>query len=139
PGGFVADQFKGAALSLALEIPLFLALFWLTRQTDLWWLYGWAVFFAFSGLLAFLYPILIAPIFNKFTPLEDESLVARLRGLAEGVGMKIKSFQVMDASKRTRHDNAYFAGFGKSRQVVVYDNLLETYSPGAIGSVVSHE
>jgi STE24 endopeptidase len=138
PGGFVADQFKGLALGLAIQLPLFLALWWLIRKTDLWWIAGWGVFFVFSVLLAFLYPILIAPIFNKFTPLEDESLAIRLKSLAEGVGMRVKAIQVMDASKRTRKDNAYFAGFGPSRQIVVFDNLLEQ-SAGVVASVVAHE
>jgi len=138
PGGFVADQFKSLALGLVLLVPLLLALWWLIRTTELWWLYGWAVFFAFSSLLAILFPVLIAPIFNKFTPLEDESLGSRLRGLAQSQGMRIKAIQVMDASKRTRKDNAYFAGFGKTKRIVVYDNLL-AQSPDVVTSVVGHE
>ena len=94
------------------------------RSTDLWWLFGWAVFFAFSVVLALLFPIVIMPMFNKFTPLEDAELAARLQGLAESVGMKVKGVQVMDASKRTKKDNAFFAGMGRTRRVVVYDNLL---------------
>jgi STE24 endopeptidase len=138
PGGFVADQFKGLALGMAIQLPLFLALWWLIRKTDVWWIYGWGVFFLFSVVLAFLFPVLIAPIFNKFTPLEDEKLSSRLRSLAEGVGMRVKTIEVMDASKRTRKDNAYFAGLGKSRQIVVYDNLL-TQPAGVVASVVAHE
>lgn len=138
PGGFVADQFKGLVLALVLQIPLLLALWWLIRSTDLWWLYGWAVFFGFTGLLAFLYPILIAPIFNKFTPLQDEALGTRLRDLANSQGMRIKAIEVMDASKRTRKDNAYFTGFGKTKQIVLFDNLL-TQTPGVVASIVGHE
>ncbi len=138
PAGFVTDQIKSLVLSLVLPIPLLLALWWLIRSTELWWLYGWGVFFAFSGLLAILFPIVIAPIFNKFTPLADESLGARLRDLAQGQGMRIKAIQVMDASKRTRKDNAYFAGIGKTKQIVIYDNLLQQ-SHAVIESVVGHE
>jgi STE24 endopeptidase len=78
------------------------------------------------------------PIFNKFTALEDTELAARLQGLAEGVGMKVKGVQVMDASKRTKKDNAFFAGLGRTRRVVVYDNLL-AQSHAVIASVVGHE
>jgi STE24 endopeptidase len=138
PGGFAADQVKNFVLNLVLSIPLLLAVWWLIRHTALWWLYGWAVFFGFSGLLAFLYPIVIAPIFNKFKPLEDEALGTRLTTLANGQGMQIKSIQVMDASKRTRKDNAYFTGFGKTKQIVLFDNLL-TQSPAVIESIVGHE
>jgi STE24 endopeptidase len=138
PGGFVADQIKNLVLGFALTLPLLLIVWWLIRSTDLWWIYGWAVFFAFSALLGFLYPILIAPIFNKFTPLSDEALDTRLRALATSQGMRIKSIQVMDASKRTRKDNAYFAGFGKTKQIVLFDNLL-TQTPAVIESIVGHE
>ncbi len=138
PKGFVGDLFKGLILGVLIQGLLFLALWWLIRTTDLWWIFGWAVFFAFSVLLAFLLPIVIMPIFNKFTPLEDESLSARLRSLAEGVGMQVSGVQVMDASKRTRKDNAFFAGLGKSRRVVIFDNLLS--QPAAvIASIVAHE
>jgi STE24 endopeptidase len=138
PKGFVADLFKSIVLGLVLQTLLFGALWWLIRSTDLWWIYGWAVFFAFSVLLAFLLPIVIMPIFNKFTPLENEKLSARLRALAEGVGMKVSGVQVMDASKRTRKDNAFFAGLGGSRRVVVFDNLL-SQPASVIASIVAHE
>jgi STE24 endopeptidase len=138
PKGFVGDLFKSLVLGIIVQGLLFMALWWLIRTTDLWWIYGWAVFFAFSVLLAFLLPIVIMPIFNKFTPLTDEELSARLRALAEGVGMHVSGVQVMDASKRTRKDNAFFAGLGKSRRVVVFDNLLS--QPAAvIASIVAHE
>ena len=138
PKSFIGDLVKSLVLGIIIQVLLFMALWWLIRTTDLWWIYGWAVFFAFSVLLAFLLPIVIMPIFNKFTPLEDEELSARLRGLAEGVGMHVSGVQVMDASKRTRKDNAFFAGLGKSRRVVVFDNLLS--QPAAvIASIVAHE
>ncbi len=138
PGGFVADQLKGLVLGLVLQIPLFLGTWAFIRWTKLWWIYGWATFFFFTGLLAFLYPILIAPIFNKFTPLTDESLGTKLTALANAQGMRIKSIEVMDASKRTRKDNAYFSGFGKTKQIVLFDNLL-SQSHDVIASIVGHE
>jgi STE24 endopeptidase len=135
---FVVDLVKGLFLGLVIQIPLLLALWWLMRHTDLWWLAGWAVFFGFSVLLALLLPIVILPIFNKFTPLADEGLASRLRKLAEDAGMRVAGVQVMDASKRTRKDNAFFAGLGRTRRVVVFDNLLEQ-SHAVVASVVAHE
>ncbi len=138
PGRYVGDFFKGLVLGTLIQAPLALALYWLMRTTDLWWLFGWAVFFAFSVVLALIFPIVIMPIFNKFTPLEDAELAARLQHLAESVGMKVKGVQVMDASKRTKKDNAFFAGMGRTRRVVVYDNLL-AQPHAVIASVVGHE
>jgi STE24 endopeptidase len=115
-----------------------LALWWLMRTTQLWWLAGWVVFFAFSVLLVMLYPVVIMPLFNRFSPLSDEDLAARLQRLAEGVGMRVKGVQVMDASKRTKKDNAFFAGLGRTRRVVVYDNLL-AQPHDVVASVVGHE
>lgn len=138
PKGFVADQLKGLILGLALQTPLLLVLWWLIRTTGLWWVFGWAVFFLFSVLLALIFPIVIMPLFNKFTPLDDEELNARIRGIVEGAGMRVSGVQVMDASKRTRKDNAFFAGLGGTRRVVIYDNLLTQPHP-VIGSVVAHE
>jgi STE24 endopeptidase len=85
-----------------------------------------------------LFPVVIMPMFNKFTPLEDAELASRLQGLAESVGMKVKGVQVMDASKRTKKDNAFFAGLGRTRRVVVYDNLL-AQPHAVVASVVGHE
>jgi STE24 endopeptidase len=138
PKGFVTDQIKNLVVGMVIQLPLLLILWWVIRSTDLWWLWGWAVFFGFSVLLAFLFPVVIMPIFNKFTPLEDEELAAKLRGVAEGAGMKVTGVQVMDASKRTKKDNAFFAGLGKSRRVVLFDNLLAQPHP-VIESVVAHE
>ena len=138
PGRYVGDFFKGLILGTVIQAPLVLALYWLMRTTDLWWLFGWAVFFAFSIVLALLFPIVIMPLFNKFTPLEDEELASRLQKLAESVGMKVKGVQVMDASKRTKKDNAFFAGLGRTRRVVVFDNLL-AQPHAVVASVVGHE
>ena len=138
PGRYAGDFVKGLILGTVIQAPLALALYWLMRTADLWWLFGWAVFFAFSIVLALLFPIVIMPMFNKFTPLADEELATRLRALAESVGMKVKGVQVMDASKRTKKDNAFFAGMGRTRRVVVYDNLL-AQSHAVVASVVGHE
>ena len=135
---FVADLFKGLVLGFVLQTLMLLPLYWLMRTTDLWWLYGWMVFFGFSVVIATLFPVVIMPLFNKFTPLADAELDARLRQLAEGVGMHVGGVQVMDASKRTRKDNAFFAGLGRTRRVVLFDNLLAQSHP-VVASVVAHE
>jgi STE24 endopeptidase len=138
PQRFVVDEIKGLVLGVVVQLPLLLVLWWLIRSTDLWWILGWAVFFLFSVILALLFPIVIMPMFNKFTPLEDEELNTRIHGIVEGAGMKLSGVEVMDASKRTRKDNAFFAGLGKTRKVVIFDNLLAQPHP-VIGSVVAHE
>ena len=137
-GRFVGDLFKNIVVTSGIFGPLLVALWWLIRTTDLWWLAGWAVFFGFSVLLAMIFPVVILPMFNKFTPLSDADLAGKLKVLAEGVGMKVKGVQVMDASKRTKKDNAFFAGLGKTRRVVVFDNLL-AQPHAVIASVVAHE
>jgi STE24 endopeptidase len=138
PRGFVVDLLKGFVLGSVLQFVVFAALFWVIRSTELWWLWGWLTFFVFMVGLAMIFPVVLAPIFNKFTPLTDEELNRRIHGIVEGAGLRISGVQVMDASKRTRKDNAYFAGLGKTRRVVIYDNLLEQPHE-VIGSVVAHE
>lgn len=138
PGGFVADLVKGFAVIYVMFGVLMLALWALIRTTSLWWLFGWGVFFLFTVVLAFLGPVVLMPLFNKFTPLDNEGLAERLRALARKAGLSISEVQVMDASKRTRKDNAFFAGLGKTRRVVLYDNLLEQ-PDSSIETVVAHE
>lgn len=138
PGGFVLDEVKGLLLGFVLYGGLLLALWAVIRATSLWWLAGWAVFFAFSVVLAFLAPVVLMPIFNRFEPLSDEELAAELVGVARDGGVEVSGVQVMDASKRTRKDNAFFAGLGRTRRIVLFDNLLET-PRRAIRCVVAHE
>lgn len=138
PAGFVSDLVKGLAVNLVLTSALLFALWALIRSTELWWVAGWAVFFLFSVVLAVLGPVVIMPLFNKFTPLDNETLADRLRGLARKAGLAISEVRVMDASKRTRKDNAFFTGFGQTRRVVLFDNLL-AQPETAIECVVAHE
>lgn len=138
PGGFVGDLVKGLLVSFVISGGLLFALWALIRATELWWVAGWAVFFVFSVVLAFLAPVVIMPLFNKFTPLDNETLADKLRALARKAGLAISEVQVMDASKRTRKDNAFFTGLGKTRRVVLFDNLLEQPDT-AVESVVAHE
>ena len=108
------------------------------RATDLWWLWGWAIFSGFTVLLGLLYPVVIAPIFNKFTPLEDGPLRTRILEVAERTGLPITEVLVADASRRSRAGNAYVAGLGKTRRVVVFDTILD-WPIDEIEQVVAHE
>jgi len=138
PGTFVGDQLKGLLIGGVILSILFIPLWALIRSTELWWLLGAGVFMLFSVVLAFLFPIVILPMFNKFTPLDREELKAKLASLATAGGVSISDYLVMDASKRTKKDNAFFAGLGKTRRVVVYDNLLQMPEEN-VEVVVAHE
>lgn len=136
--GFIGDLVKGLVLGAVLFSLILIPVWALVRTTPLWWLWGWLVTVAFSVGLLVLYPVVIAPVFNKFKPLADGELKASLLDLARRAGADISEVQVADASRRTRRDNAYVAGLGATRQVVMFDNLLER--PRAmIESVVAHE
>lgn len=138
PGRYVVDLVKNVVLSVILFGVLMLPLWALIRYTELWWVAGWLVFLLFSVVLGFLGPILIMPLFNKFEPLADPVLAEDLRELARSAGLSISDVQVMDASKRTRKDNAFFAGLGKTRRVVLFDNILE-HPVQAVRGIVAHE
>ena len=106
---------------------------------SLWWLWAWAVWMGFNLLLLVIYPTFIAPLFNKFKPLEDETLKARVTALMQRCGFAAKGLFVMDGSKRSAHANAYFTGFGAAKRVVFYDTLLSKLSPGEVDAVLAHE
>ena len=108
------------------------------RATDWWWLWGWLVLVVFSVLLGFLFPVVIAPIFNKFTPLDDDDLTGRIQAIATKAEAPISGAFVADESKRSRRDNAYVAGLGATRRVVLFDTLLE-HPPEIVEQVVAHE
>jgi STE24 endopeptidase len=138
PAGFVADEIKSLLLSFVLFGGIGLLLYWAIRSSELWWIEAWIGFLLFSVVLALIFPVVILPMFNKFSALEDSRLAERLRALARTAGLNISEVQVMDASKRTRKDNAFFAGMGRTRRVVLYDNLL-TQPESSIASIVAHE
>jgi STE24 endopeptidase len=104
-----------------------------------WWLYVWLLWLATNLLILFLYPTVIAPLFNKFTPLEDESLRTRIEGLMQRVGFASKGLFVMDGSRRSAHGNAYFSGFGAAKRIVFFDTLLSRLAPNEIEAVLAHE
>lgn len=109
------------------------------QSPHLWWLWIWCLFFAFSILMMYIFPYVIEPLFNKFTPIEDETLMEGIRSITQKVGMTVKKVLKMDASKRTRHTNAYFTGIGRVKRIVLYDTLLEKMNNEEIISVLAHE
>jgi len=140
PALFIADTVKGLGLSLIIGLPLVAAILWIMGQSGpLWWVWAWALWVGFSLLSVLLYPTLIAPLFNTFTPLADQTLTARIEQLARRCGFAIKGLFVMDGSRRSGHGNAYFTGFGKSRRIVFFDTLLQRLNGDEIEAVLAHE
>ena len=137
---YLLDTVKGLLLGSILGLPLLLGILWLMeRMGDSWWLYVWAVWVSFSLLLLFIYPSFIAPLFNKFKPLEDASLKARIEALLHRCGFTAQGLFVMDGSKRSTHGNAYFTGFGKTKRIVFFDTLIERLTANEIDAVLAHE
>jgi STE24 endopeptidase len=137
---YILDALKGILLSAVIGIPLLLVAFWLMEKMGgLWWLYLWLVWVGFSVTMMAVYPNFIAPLFNKFTPLDNESLRTRIETLLARCGFATKGLFVMDGSKRSSHGNAYFTGFGKTKRIVFFDTLIERLSPPEIEAVLAHE
>ena len=137
---FVVDGLKNAALAAALGIPLITCILWvMERSGELWWLYAWLIWVAFNLVILTVYPIWIAPLFNKFVPLADPQLQERIERLLERCGFKAQGLMVMDGSRRSSHGNAYFTGFGKSKRIVFFDTLLARLAPSEIEAVLAHE
>ena len=137
---FVVDLVKQTALGVLIGAPLLLAVLWLMAQMgSFWWLYVWLFWCAFNLLILFIYPTWIAPLFNKFSPLDDAPLKARIENLLERCGFAVGGLFVMDGSKRSSHGNAYFTGFGKTKRIVFFDTLLARLQPAEIEAVLAHE
>jgi STE24 endopeptidase len=137
---WLADLAKGAALTVAIGGPLLYAVLWLMDAMGRhWWLYVWLLWLGTNLLILFLYPTVIAPLFNKFTPLEDTSLRQRIEALLARCGFASSGLFVMDGSKRSAHGNAYFTGFGRAKRIVFFDTLLEKLAPQEIEAVLAHE
>ena len=137
---WLADLFKSTMVGMVIGLPIVALILWLMNSAGpLWWLWAWAVWMGFNLLVLVLYPTVIAPIFNKFKPLEDESLKARVTALMQRCGFAAKGLYVMDGSKRSAHANAYFTGFGAAKRVVFYDTLLKQLSPAEVDAVLAHE
>ena len=137
---WVADAVKGAALGALIGLPLAALILWLMGAAgSRWWLWAWAVWVSFNLTLMLIYPSFIAPLFNKFKPLDDATLKARVTALMKRCGFAAKGLFVMDGSRRSAHANAYFTGFGSSKRVVFYDTLLRQLSAGEVEAVLAHE
>jgi STE24 endopeptidase len=138
PATFVADQVKSFGVSTVLGLALLVPLYALIRSTSWWWLIGWVLITAFGVVLGFLFPVLIAPVFNRFEPLSDVDLAGRIQVVADRARVPIAGVLVADESRRSRRDNAYVSGLGATRRVVLFDTILE-HPPALIEQVVAHE
>ncbi|MDO9030954.1 MAG: M48 family metallopeptidase [Hydrogenophaga sp.] len=139
-GLWLVDLVKSIAVGALIGLPIAALILWLMGAAGaLWWLWAWGVWMGFNLLLLVLYPSFIAPLFNKFKPLDDESLKARVSALMARCGFAAKGLFVMDGSKRSAHANAYFTGFGAAKRVVFYDTLLSKLSPPEVDAVLAHE
>ena len=139
-GVFFGDLLKQAALLLVIGAPLIALALWIMEASgDLWWLYVWAVWMAFSLIMFWAYPAIIAPLFNKFSPLDNDALKQRIQALMDKCGFRSKGIFVMDGSKRSGHGNAYFTGVGSNKRIVFFDTLLDSLNPEEIEAVLAHE
>ncbi|HEX5863249.1 MAG TPA: M48 family metallopeptidase [Casimicrobiaceae bacterium] len=137
---WIADIIKGALIGAALGIPLVTLVLWLmARAGALWWLYAWLAWVAFQVLVLALYPLVIAPLFNKFEPLTDALVRERVERLLARCGFAARGLFVMDGSKRSAHGNAYFTGFGAARRIVLFDTLISRLAPEEVEAVLAHE
>ena len=137
---WLTDLAKGLAVAVALGLPLLVLVLWLMRTAGtLWWLWAWVAWMAFQLLILVLYPTLIAPLFNKFTPLGPGPARERIEALLTRCGFARAGLFVMDGSKRSGHGNAYFTGFGRAKRIVFFDTLLTRLVPDEIEAVLAHE
>jgi STE24 endopeptidase len=140
PKLFILDLLKEAMLAAAFGIPLLLLVLWLMETIgDLWWLYVWITWIAFNMLMLLIFPTFIAPLFNRFTPLQDPGLAGRIEALLQRCGFRSSGLYVMDGSKRSSHGNAYFTGFGAAKRIVFFDTLLARLTPPEVEAVLAHE
>jgi STE24 endopeptidase len=137
---FLVDLVKGLAVGAVLGVPLLLVVLWLMLATGpLWWLYVWLVLVAYSLFLQMIYPAVVMPLFNKFSPLDDPALAERIEQLLSRTGFRSRGLYVMDGSKRSSHGNAFFAGFGAAKRIVLFDTLVSRLQPAEVEAVLAHE
>jgi STE24 endopeptidase len=137
---YLIDALKSLLIGLIIGLPLLSGVLWLMeRMGSYWWLYVWLVWVVFNLLILFIYPSFIAPLFNKFTPLQDEAMKSRIEALLQKCGFTAIGLFVMDGSKRSAHGNAYFTGFGKTKRIVFFDTLLQRLSINEVEAVLAHE
>jgi len=137
---WLADVLKSTLVGIVIGLPIVALILWLMGSAGkLWWLWAWCAWIGFNLLVLVLYPTVIAPLFNKFKPLDDVDLKVRVTALMQRCGFAAKGLFVMDGSKRSAHANAYFTGFGAAKRVVFYDTLLKQLEPGEVDAVLAHE
>jgi len=137
---FTTDLIKSLILGLIIGVPFLALILWLMESMgEFWWIWVWVVWLGFSLLMTWAYPVFIAPLFNKFKPLEEGELKQRIEALLQRHGFASQGIFVMDSSKRTGHGNAYFTGFGRSKRIVFYDTLLKSLDIDEIEAVLAHE
>ncbi len=140
PGLWFADLAKGALVGAVVGLPIAALVLWLMGAAGAWWwLWAWGAWMGFNLLLLVLWPTVIAPLFNRFEPLPDAALAARVQGLMQRCGFAAKGLFVMDGSRRSAHANAYFTGLGAAKRVVFFDTLLAKLTPGEVEAVLAHE
>ena len=137
---FFTDMLKNAAVMLVIGVPILLLVLWIMKNMgEYWWLYAWLTMVLFVVFMTWAYPAFIAPIFNKFKPLENKDLQSRIENLLTRNGFKSQGVFVMDGSLRSTHGNAYFAGFGNNKRIVFFDTLIDTLNYDEIEAVLAHE
>lgn len=137
---YLCDLAKQTAIGIAIGLPVLWILLTVMKKAGAWWwFYAWILWCLFQFLMLFLYPTLIAPLFNRFTPLADEALKTRIERLMQRTGFRSSGLFVMDGSKRSAHGNAYFTGMGSAKRVVFFDTLLARLTPDEIEAVLAHE
>ncbi|MDI1229609.1 MAG: M48 family metallopeptidase [Methylobacter sp.] len=140
PQRFIKDQLLQLALVAAIGMPLLALILWVMDSIgSLWWLWAWGILISFSLLMSWLFPTVIAPLFNKFTPMEDGSLKERIQGLLARCGFNSNGIFIMDGSKRSGHGNAYFTGLGSNKRIVFYDTLISSLDDEELEAILAHE
>jgi STE24 endopeptidase len=137
---FIKDQFLHLGLGAAIGLPILAMILWVMDNVgSLWWLWAWGIIMGFSLLMSWLFPTVIAPLFNKFTPMEEGSLKDRIQGLLARCGFNSQGIFIMDGSKRSGHGNAYFTGLGNNKRIVFFDNLVNSLDDEELEAVLAHE
>jgi STE24 endopeptidase len=140
PKQFTKDQFLQLALSAVIGLPLLALILWIMDSIgSLWWLWTWVILISFSLLMSWLYPTVIAPLFNKFTPMQEGALKDRIQGLLARCGFSSQGIFIMDGSKRSGHGNAYFTGLGNNKRIVFFDTLVNSLEDEELEAVLAHE
>lgn len=140
PAQFLKDQLISLSLTLGIGLPILALILWVMDSIgELWWVYAWAIIMSFSLLMSWLFPTVIAPLFNKFTPMEDGSLKNRIQSLLQRCGFNSQGIFIMDGSRRSGHGNAYFTGLGNNKRIVFFDTLINSLDEDELEAVLAHE